>query len=99
MFSEDDRRRDARQDLLEAIASGMTGPVCGPMPGSIFETMEVAAASRWCEGIAAVPPAAAALTAPANGSPMMAILLRLGGVVGNVAFRIRTGSGARRLPV
>lgn len=98
MSTEDDARRDARQDLLEAIASGTTCPVCGPMPGSIFETLEIAAALR-SEGMAPVAHPAMPLTTRAKAGPMIAILLGIGGVVGNVAFRTKTGSCARRLPV
>jgi hypothetical protein len=39
------------------------------------------------------------LTARAKIGPMIAILLDICGAVGSVAFRIRAGSGARRVPV
>ncbi len=95
MFTEDDAHRDTRQDILEAIASGMTCPVCGPLPGSIFETLEIAASRRSQVGTLESPP----LTARAKIGPMIAILLDICGAVGSVAFRIRAGSGARRVPV
>jgi hypothetical protein len=46
MTSDDETQRRARQDLLEALTSGMAGPVIAPMPGVLLELYEIAAAER-----------------------------------------------------
>ena len=42
----EEERRQARQDLLEAMSASVSGPVCAPMPGTILEMLEIAAAER-----------------------------------------------------
>jgi hypothetical protein len=47
---DDEAGRRARQDMLEALSSGMLGPSMAPMPGVLIEMMEIAAISRHRDG-------------------------------------------------
>jgi hypothetical protein len=87
----------ARQDLLEAMTSGMSGPVCAPMPGVMLEMLEVAAMQRR-ESQTARTAAPFHLTQNANGSRMRSEKLRLSRAVADVASRIAGHIGSWRLP-
>jgi hypothetical protein len=102
LYDERDRSL-ARQELLEAFASGMGGPACAPMPGTLLEMLEIAAMERrWRSDPAPAEVSAesrAPLTSPRIGSRMIAWLRRAGEAIVNVGGRFRAGSDARRLPV
>jgi hypothetical protein len=92
----------AKQELLEAMLSSMGGPVCAPMPGTLFELLEIAAMEHR-HGPDRIPeePALVAepLTSRPNRSGMAGWLLDIGKTVVDVAVRFRAGPGPGRLPV
>ena len=95
--------RTARQEFLEAIVGGFADPVCAPMAGTLIEMLEIAAMERLeasrPEPVEAPPHAVLPLTSARIGSRMIDGLRRAGEAIVGVANRLRTGSGARRLPV
>ena len=97
MFLDDDQRRRARQDLLEAVSSGMGGPAIAPMPGIMLEMLEIAAMERHAAGVSPVLEAQATppLTATTNSSPMSAVWLF--GKIINVASWLRSDFATWRL--
>jgi hypothetical protein len=95
MFLDEDERRRARQEMLEAFTSGIGGPACAPMPGIMLEMLEIAAMERrQSRGPSEPMP----LTFVGNGSGMTAPLLRMGKTVIDVARWLRSGLRPRRLP-
>lgn len=97
MLLDEHAQRRARQDLLEAVLSGMAGPAIAPMPGIMLEMLEIAATERRATDFAPSPEpcATALLTSATNGSRMRAPSL-LGKVI-DVAGRLAAGLVARRL--
>jgi hypothetical protein len=92
-----DEQLRARQDLLEAMTSGMSGPVCAPMPGVMLEMLELAAMQRR-ESQAARTVAPPHLTQNANGSRIRSEKLRVSRAFADVASRIAGYIGPWRLP-
>ena len=95
--------RTARQEFLEAVVGSFGGPACAPMPGTLIEMLEIAAMERLeqsrPEPVETPVDADLPLTSPRIGSRMIDGLRRAGEAIAGVADRLRTGSGARRLPV
>jgi hypothetical protein len=94
--------RIARQELLEAVISGMGGAVCAPMPGTLLEMMEIAAMERRPTGDLisdqaelASPP----LTSPQIGSRMTLWFTTWREALSNAANGCRAMLGVRRVPV
>lgn len=95
-----DEQRRARQDLLEAINSGVSGPICAPMPGVMLEMLELAAMEhreRRQQTSAEAGSGRPHLTASANGSRIAVKRLRLSKAVADVGRRIAGHFGAWRL--
>jgi hypothetical protein len=92
--------RIARQELLEAVISGMGGAACAPMPGTLLEMVEIAAMERRQSGglisdqadLASRP-----LTSPENSSRMAAWFTGWREVLTDAAKRCRAMLGARRV--
>ena len=96
-----DDRHQARQDLLEAVSTGFSGPVCAPMPGVLLEMLEIAAMERrQDERIASASPAASKplLTPTKNSSRMASKMLRTRKAAAYVARRLGSYFGAGHLP-
>lgn len=99
MLDEQSRRRD-RWDLLASFSSCVGDPACTPMPGALFEMLEIAAMERREDAYCAlprpvldVPP----LTPVANGSRMHIHWHRVVDTFGHVAHWLRFLGGGRRL--
>jgi hypothetical protein len=102
MLQDEDSRRGARQKFLEALSSGMSGPSCAPMPGTLLEMLEIAAIERR-QGhdtlFASEPLETSHLTSAQNNSRMTGRLLQVGKTVVDVGGWLRALFGHRRVPV
>jgi hypothetical protein len=101
MNRDDEERYRARQDLLEAVTTGFSGPVCAPMPGVLLEMLEITAMQRQLDEKSSTIGASssmALLTPTKNSSRMASITLRTSKVVAYVARRLGSYFGAGRLP-
>ena len=102
MTLDDKKRQRARQDMLEAVTSGLAGPACAPMPGVLLEMLEIAAMERsrkqddrYSHGAEETP----LLTRTPNSSRMVTQLLCMGRAIIHGANRLRAGFDGRQLPV
>src|SRR5262245_20834235 len=102
MLDDQDAGRRARQEFLEALSSGMSGPACAPMPGTLLEMLEIVAMERR-QGhetpLSRGSTEAAPLTATRNGSRITGRLLKMGKMVVDVGGWLGALFGHRRVSV
>ncbi len=92
----------ARQEFLEAVLSGIGGPACAPMPGTLVEMLEIAAFERRNCCAPALPRQASEpkpLTCARNDSRMVGLWRRLERAALDVAGRFRASARTWRVPV
>ena len=102
MLQHEEGRRRIRQEFLEALSGGMSGPACAPMPGVLLEMLEIAAMERRPGhdlAFAGGSSETADLTSAQNNSGMTARLLRMGKMVVDVGGWLTALFGHRRVPV
>src|SRR6185436_12244662 len=100
MSMDENTRRAARQELLEFASGVMAGSPCAPMPGTLFEMLEIAAMERRMTsslsegGSNSFDP----LTPARIEAPITQHLFKLVRSALDVARKTRARSGTRQLP-